>query len=144
MKPQILVVEDNPANSELLCDWLCGAGYDVFVAVDLAGAFSAVQLAQPHAVLLDVDLGGEDGLDFAQWMRQQPPLQHIPVIAVSAHAMMTEQTRMREAGCVVCISKPVDFQLLGETLDRFLSPVNAARCAERKGSGDANKSTRGG
>jgi CheY-like chemotaxis protein len=121
--PRILVVEDNAINRELLCDWLEAQDYAVLSAEDLGGAQRLLQGEQPDAVLLDVQLGSEDGLSLAGWMRQQPKLSGIPVIAVTAHAMVTEQQRFLQAGCNACISKPIDFKLLGRELDKWLAPL---------------------
>ncbi len=100
MKPRILVVEDNPLNRELLCEWLDAEGYEVVTAADLKTGFEAVE---------------------KEWLRQQPALRDIPVIAVTAHAMMTERERILQAGCNACVSKPVDFKLLREQLQRWLT-----------------------
>jgi two-component system, cell cycle response regulator DivK len=121
VKQSILVVEDNQLSRELLCDWLETEGYEVRFAEDLKTAFAAVQTHQPQAVLLDVQLGADDGLSLASWIRQQPMLRHIPVIAVTAHAMVTEQQRILQAGCNTCVSKPVDFKLLGDQLRVWLA-----------------------
>ncbi len=121
MKPRILVVEDNPLNRELLCEWLDAEGYEVVTAADLKTGFEAVEKEHPHVVLLDVQLGADDGLSLADWLRQQPALRDIPVIAVTAHAMMTERERILQAGCNACVSKPVDFKLLREQLQRWLT-----------------------
>lgn len=121
MKHCILVVEDNPLNRELLCDWLEAEGHEVLSAEDLQAAFRTLKHQQPDVVLLDVQLGDEDGLTLAAWMRQEPKLSPIPVIAVTAHAMVTEQKRFLKAGCNACISKPVDFKLLGAQLERWLN-----------------------
>src|SRR3989442_308738 len=104
MKPRILVVEDNPLNRELLCEWLDAEGYEVVTAADLKTGFEAVEKEHPHVVLLDVQLGADDGLSLAAWLRQQPALRDIPVIAVTAHAMMTERERILQAGCNACVS----------------------------------------
>lgn len=122
MNSRILVVEDNSPNAELLTEWLETEGYEVSSASDLDTAFHVVQQLRPHAVLLDVQLGGENGLSLATWMRQQPALRHIPVIAVTAHAMVNERDRILLAGCTAFIPKPVDFNLLRENLDRWLAP----------------------
>ncbi len=122
MKHRILVVEDNPLNRELLCDWLQLEGHEVVSVEDLGTAFRTLEDQQPDAVLLDVQLGDEDGLSLAAWMRKQPKLCHVPVIAVTAHAMVTEQQRFLQAGCNACVSKPVDFKLLAEQLERWLDP----------------------
>jgi CheY-like chemotaxis protein len=123
LTPRILVVEDNAINRELLCDWLEAQDYEVLSAEDLGGAQRLLQGEQTDAVLLDVQLGGEDGLSLAAWMRRQPGISGIPVIAVTAHAMVTEQQRFLQAGCNACISKPIDFRLLGRELDKWLAPL---------------------
>jgi CheY-like chemotaxis protein len=120
MKHRVLVVEDNPANSELLCDWLEAQGHQPFATENLEQAFAAFKRLLPDAVLLDVQLGAEDGLSLARWIRQQSHLCHLPILAVTAHAMVTDHERVIQAGCNACISKPVDFRLLRENLDRWL------------------------
>lgn len=122
MKYLILVVEDNPMNRELLCDWLEAEGHEVLSAEDLSSARCLLQERQPDAVLLDVQLGNEDGLSLAAWMRKQPELCHLPVIAVTAHAMVTEHQRFLQAGCNACVSKPINFKLLNAELQQWLAP----------------------
>jgi CheY-like chemotaxis protein len=130
MGQRILVVEDNLPNRELLCDWLEMEGFEVSSAEDLAGAMALVRDKSPHAILLDVQLGGEDGLSLASWIRQDPKFRSIPVIAVTAHAMITDQERVLRAGCNTCVSKPIDFKALdGQIrwwLAQDLSFANAA------------------
>lgn len=120
MKQCILVVEDNLANRELLCDWLEAEDFQVLRAENLEQGFAAFAIQPPHAVLLDVQLGSEDGLSLSKWIRREPRLRHIPVIAVTAHAMVTDQERVMQAGCNACISKPIDFKLLAAELERWL------------------------
>jgi CheY-like chemotaxis protein len=122
VKHRILVVEDNPPNRELLCDWLEAEGHEVLSAEALRAAFHALEQQSLDLVLLDVQLGNEDGLSLASWMRQQPKLSGIPVIALTAHAMVTEHERFLKAGCNACISKPVNLKLLSEQLERWLQP----------------------
>jgi CheY-like chemotaxis protein len=120
MSHRILVVEDNPANLELLVDWLESEGFQVQTATTLDEAFAAFKGTPPETVLLDVQLGTQDGLTFATWIRRDPKLRSIPVIAVTAHAMLTDYERVMRAGCSACISKPIEFQLLREQLNRWL------------------------
>jgi two-component system, cell cycle response regulator DivK len=87
LKHSILVVEDNQLNRELLCDWLEMEGYEVCLAADLKASYEVFAKRLPDAVLLDINLGGENGLDLVAWMRQKPELGEIPVIAVTAHAL---------------------------------------------------------
>ena len=127
MKHSILVVEDDQLSRELLCDWLDSEGYEVLSAKDLNSGLAAVQNRHPQVVLLDVQLGADDGLSLAAWIRQQPALCRTPVIAVTAHAMVREQERILKAGCNSFISKPVDFRLLRESLQRWLPAPEAKR-----------------
>ena len=121
MKHRILVVEDNSLNSELLRDWLEVEGYEVTVATDLNAAFAALRNQAPNAVLLDVQLGTEDGLSLASWMREQPVLSEVPVIAVTAQAMISDQQHIPESGCKCVVSKPVDFATLRHQLQLWLN-----------------------
>jgi two-component system cell cycle response regulator DivK len=120
MKQRILVVEDNQPNRELLCDWLEAEGFEAIAAENLEQAFAAFKSQPPDAVLLDVQLGSEDGLSLAAWIRKEPTSRSTPVIAVTAHAMVTDQERVMQAGCDACVSKPIDFKSLSEQLRRWL------------------------
>ncbi len=120
MKHCILVVEDNQLNRELLRDWLEVEGYDVWPAADLKSSYEVFSKRRPDVVLLDINLGKDDGLDLLAWMREKTETSEIPVIAVTAHALVAEQERILEAGCGACLSKPIDFRLLREELNRWL------------------------
>ena len=117
MKHCILVVEDNQLNRELLRDWLEVEGYEVWSAAGLKASYEVFAKLLPDAVLLDINLGAENGLDLVAWMRQKPETREIPVIAVTAHAMAAEQERILKSGCIACLSKPIDFQQLREHLN---------------------------
>jgi len=123
MKHRILVVEDNQANRELLCDWLEAEGFEVAYAETLEQSYAAFKVNVPRAVLLDVQLGREDGLVLAKWIRQHEAWRHIPIIAVTAHAMVTDHERVLQAGCDACIAKPVNFKSLSQQLELSLNPT---------------------
>ena len=120
MKARILIVEDNQPNRELLSDWLEAEGFEVLPAENMQQSFAALQNSEVDAVLLDVQLGADDGLTVATWMRNQPALRNVPIIAVTAHAMVTDHERVLNAGCNGCVSKPIDFSQLREQLNRWL------------------------
>jgi two-component system, cell cycle response regulator DivK len=105
---------------ELLGEWLDMEGYQVITAANLTTAKAAAQSGEPEIVLLDVKLGSEDGLQLALWMRDQSQLREIPIVAVTAHAMIAERDRILDSGCNGLVSKPVDFKLLQDHLDRWL------------------------
>ena len=121
MNQRVLVVEDNALNCELLRDWLEVEGYKVLIAENLSAAMAAVDSEQPNAVLLDIQLGSEDGLALMPWMHQRPSVRQIPVIAVTAHAMLTERERILDSGCKTIISKPIDFKLLRNQLRLWIN-----------------------
>jgi CheY-like chemotaxis protein len=121
MGHSLLIVEDNPLNRELLCDWLETEGFDVQAAENLHEAFAVFEKRPPDAVLLDVQLGVEDGLSLAAWIRDEPRFRSLPIIAVTAHAMVTDQYRVMQAGCNACVSKPIDFTVLKNHLTSVLS-----------------------
>jgi two-component system cell cycle response regulator DivK len=127
VKHRILVVEDNPLNCELICDWLETEGYEVLSVEDLSAAKRLIEDRPPDAVLLDVQLGDEDGLSLAAWMRTRPKFCSLPVIAVTAHALVTEQSRFLQAGCNACVSKPINFKVLHEELERWLQDAKASK-----------------
>jgi CheY-like chemotaxis protein len=127
VKYRILVVEDNPLNRELLCDWLETEGYEVSSVEDLRSAMRAMEDCPPDVVLLDMQLGDEDGLSLAAWIRKQAKLASIPVIAVTAHALVTEQSAFLQAGCNACVSKPINFKVLREELHCWLQHDNASK-----------------
>jgi CheY-like chemotaxis protein len=120
VKPRILIVEDNQPNRELLSDWLEVEGFEVLSAENLQQSFATLQSSEVDAVLLDVQLGADDGLAVATWVRNHPSLRNLPVIAVTAHAMVTDHERVIKAGCNACVSKPIDFRALREQLDRWI------------------------
>jgi two-component system cell cycle response regulator DivK len=127
LKHCILVVEDNQLNRELLFDWLEVEGYEVWSAADLKASYEVFSKRLPDAVLLDINLGAENGLDLLGWMRQKPETREIPVIAVTAHALVPEKERILQAGCRACLSKPIDFHLLRTELSRWLQDAKAPK-----------------
>ncbi len=120
MSYRILVVEDNLLNLELLCDWLETEGYIAVAAVNLREAFAVFARQPPDGVLLDVQLGVEDGLSLAKWIRSDANYCSLPIIAVTAHAMVVGKRRILQAGCNACISKPIDFGSLSRHLRAYL------------------------
>jgi two-component system, cell cycle response regulator DivK len=127
LKHNILVVEDNQLNRELLCDWLEMEGYEVWFAANLEASYEVLAKRLPDAVLLDINLGAENGLDLIAWMRQKPELGDIPVIAVTAHALATEQEHILQAGCRACLSKPINFERLREQLNHWVEDRTISR-----------------
>jgi CheY-like chemotaxis protein len=127
VKHCILVVEDNQLNRELLRDWLEVEGYEVWSAADLNASYEVFSKRLPDVVLLDINLGKDSGLDLLEWMRQKPETREIPVIAVTAHALVTEQQGILKAGCRACLSKPINFEKLREQLSHWVQDPSVSR-----------------
>lgn len=127
MKQRVLVVEDNDASRELFCDWLEAEGFEALAAENLEQGLAALQELSPAAVLLDVQLGEEDGLKLAEWVRNHSQRRGLLLIAVTAHAMVTDHERVMEAGCDACIPKPVDFRVLRKELEKRLRQASGQR-----------------
>ena len=119
-RPKILVVEDNALNMELVHDILSDSGYDVIEAEDGAAGLRLAREESPDLILMDVQLPGVDGLAVTRELRVDPRTRHIPVIAVTAHAMKGEQDRATAAGCAGFITKPLRMRELMETVARHL------------------------
>jgi len=127
LKHCILIVEDNQLNCELLRDWLEVEGYEVWSAADLKASYEVFSKRLPDVVLLDINLGKDSGLDLLAWMRQKPETREIPVIAVTAHALVAEQEGILQAGCRACLSKPINFEKLREQLYHWLQDPSVSR-----------------
>ncbi|HEX6348598.1 MAG TPA: response regulator [Candidatus Dormibacteraeota bacterium] len=114
----ILLVEDDPANMLLTRTVLEDAGHRILAAASLPDARELLELEHPDLVLTDVDVLGESGLELARDVREDPRLQDVPVVALTAHAMPGMADEVFGAGCVDYITKPVD-------IDQLLRRVNA-------------------
>ena len=127
---RILVVEDHEANVEILQRLLTRNRHEVFVAGTRDGAIEMIQTGEYDLVLMDITIPNTEGEteniygghEATQWIKSNPATQSIPVIATSAHAMPDDKKRCREAGCDDIVSKPYDFPVLIQTIDRWLNP----------------------
>jgi two-component system cell cycle response regulator DivK len=115
MTHRIVVVEDNELNQDMLRRRLQRAGFEVTVAPDGQSGLEAVIRVLPDLVLMDMSLPILDGWEATRRLKRDPVVQHIPVIALTAHAMPEDQGKALDAGCDGYHPKPIDFQsLLGK------------------------------
>jgi len=84
--PTVLVVDDEPSITDLICAELADAGLSVRGCTHAAEAFWFMQRAQPQVVILDVQMPGLDGIDLLQQLRADPQTAGLPVIFLTAHA----------------------------------------------------------
>jgi two-component system, cell cycle response regulator DivK len=123
MPSRILLVEDNEMNRDMLSRRLGRRGYAVALAVDGQEGLERVQADLPDLVLLDMDLPRVDGWEVARRLKASPSTSAIPIIALTAHAMVGDRDRALEAGCDDYDTKPVEFTRLLEKIETLLSRV---------------------
>ena len=114
----ILLVEDNEMNRDMLSRRLKRKGYEVVIAVDGKEGVSMAQSEAPDLILMDMSLPEIDGWEATRILKADAATQHIPVIALTAHAMSGDREKATEAGCDDYDTKPV-------TLNRLLEKIEA-------------------
>jgi CheY-like chemotaxis protein len=117
---KILYVEDNDDNIYLITRGLGRKGYDIIVAKDGEEGLAMARSEAPSLILMDLDLPVLNGWEATRRLKASPQTQHIPVIAVSAHAMASDRERALAAGCDDFFSKPVDLKGLVERIEALL------------------------
>ena len=119
--PRVLIVEDNEMNRDMLSRRLERKGYQVEIAVDgQAGIDMATALA-PDLILMDLSLPVIDGWEATRRLKAGSATKHIPVIALTAHAMQGDEQKALEAGCDDYDTKPVNFKRLLEKIEHFVT-----------------------
>lgn len=112
---KILLVEDNEMNRDMLSRRLARKGYEVVLAVDGPSGVAMAQSESPDLVLMDMSLPTVDGWEATRRLKAGASTQHIPVIALTAHAMSGDREKALEAGCDDYDTKPVELaRLLGK------------------------------
>ena len=117
---RILVVEDNPDNMILICDILISLNYQVVQAVDGEQGVAMAESERPDLILMDLSLPRLDGWHATRKIKANTTLTHIPIIALTAHALMGDRERALAAGCNDYLSKPINFRALANKLDAHL------------------------
>jgi len=110
--PRVLLVEDNEANRDMLSRRLARRGYEISIANDGRQGIAAAQAEQPDLILMDMNLPEIDGWEATRLLKSQSTTRHIPVIALTAHAMISDRQRALEAGCDDYDTKPVELSRL--------------------------------
>jgi two-component system cell cycle response regulator DivK len=113
--PKILLVEDNPMNSDMLSRRLQRKGFDVVVAADGEEGVRLAAELRPELILMDMSIPKLDGWEATRRIKSTPETRAIPVIALTAHAMASDRERAKQCGCDDYDVKPIDFaRLLGK------------------------------
>jgi CheY-like chemotaxis protein len=122
---KILYVEDNEDNLYMLTNRLYRAGYEVAIAEDGEEGVKASRSENPALIIMDLGLPVLDGWEAIRQIKSSPETKHIPIIALTAHAMSYDRAKAREAGCDDFETKPVDMPRLLEKIRLLLAEKSA-------------------
>jgi two-component system cell cycle response regulator DivK len=120
---KILVIEDQELNMDLLVQ-LLEDDYQVLTATDGQAGIELADRERPDLILIDLSLPVIDGWEVTRRLKANDRLKQIPIIALTAHAMVGDADRARAAGCDDYMTKPLDEDLLFAKLDQFLGDLS--------------------
>lgn len=123
---RILIIEDVPENMELMRYLLTAFGHEVLSATDGCSGLDAASKVQPELIVCDVHLPGIDGYELVRQVRALQALKTVPIVAVTALAMVGDRERGLAAGFDGYLYKPIDPETFVNDLQRYLSRSNQA------------------
>ncbi len=123
---RILIIEDNPTNMELMVYLLTAFGYTPLMAIDGANGVDTARETKPDLIICDIHLPKLDGYGVVDALKADPALRHIPVLAVTALAMVGDRERLLAAGFDGYIGKPIEPDTFVAELESFLARPGAA------------------
>jgi two-component system cell cycle response regulator DivK len=118
----VLIVEDNELNMKLFRDLLEVHGYRTIHTRDGLEVLDLARENKPDLILMDIQLPEISGLEVTKWLKNDPALKHIPVIAVTAFAMKGDEEKIRSGGCEDYLSKPISVSLFISKVQKYLEP----------------------
>jgi CheY-like chemotaxis protein len=118
--PTILLVEDNALNRDMLSRRLVRRGYAVVTANDGEQGHAMACSHDPDLILMDIGLPGMDGWQVTQLLKSNARTREIPIIALTAHALLTDRDRAREVGCDEYDTKPIELSRLLQKIETLL------------------------
>lgn len=127
MAARILIIEDNPANLELMTYLLRAYKYQVLSAADGEAGLAAAQQQLPDVVVCDLQLPKLDGFEVLKRLKAEPRTTAIPVVAVTAYAMVGDRERVLAAGFDGYLAKPIEPETFVSQIERFLKEKSGSR-----------------
>ncbi len=118
--PKILLVEDNEMNRDMLSRRLQRRGFEILVAGSGEQGLSLARQESPDLILMDITLPEMDGWEATRHLKASEDTRHIPIIALTARVLVSDQARAFEVGCDDYDTKPVDFARLTEKIGNLL------------------------
>lgn len=125
----VLLVEDNEDNRTIYTTILRHCGHEVAEAGTGEEGIRLARELRPAVILMDVAMPGIDGWEATRRLKADPITAHIPVIALTAHAMAEDRQRAVEAGCESYLAKPIEPRRVVEEVEKLLARVAAAAAA---------------
>jgi len=129
MPNNILLIEDNPTNLDLMSYLLRSFGYHPVAATDGEAGLAAVRQTSFQLVICDIHLPGIDGCEVARRIKADPDICHIPLIAVTALAMVGDRDKVLSAGFDGYIAKPIEPETFVAQLKSFMGKATASPLA---------------
>ena len=120
--PRVLIVEDNEMNRDMLSRRLQRRGFDTIVTVDGEEGLAAAFRDKPNLIIMDMGLPVLDGWEATRRLKSSEETRSIPIIALTADAMLGDRDKAFEAGVDDFDTKPVDFNRLLKKIDALLGP----------------------
>jgi CheY-like chemotaxis protein len=129
---RILIIDDNPESLELLAFILNAFHYEVLTARNGLEGMRCLETVQPDLIACDLHMPHMDGTQLAAQVRLSPDLKHIPLVAVTASAMVGDRDRILSLGFDGYISKPLNPETIVDELEAFLSPEKRSKEGPRR------------
>ena len=120
---RILIIEDNAANMQLMAYLLNAFGHTVLEAINGRTGLATALQDRPDMVLCDLQMPGMDGYDVARRFKHDPDLIDVPLVAVTAYAMVGDRDKVLAAGFDGYIPKPINPELFVSEVESFLPPT---------------------
>ncbi|MBF0467060.1 MAG: response regulator [Nitrospirae bacterium] len=120
---RLLLVEDNHINQQVAFEILTNAGFIVDIANNGLEALTAVESQKYNAVLMDIQMPHMDGIEATKKIREKISSEELPIIAMTAHVMKSEQDKCYAAGMNDHVSKPIDIKEICDALIKWVRPV---------------------
>ncbi len=131
MTAKILIVEDHPLHMRLMEMTLKDKGYILLRAIDGPEGLAIAERERPDLILMDIRLPRMSGFEVARRLRANPELRHIPIIALTAHAMASDRESVTNSGCDAYITKPIDTRELPRVICEILERKQEAHGGDK-------------
>jgi CheY-like chemotaxis protein len=123
---KILLIEDNELNRDMLSRRLQKRGYEIVMAVDGETGVAMAHSEAPGLILMDMSLPGIDGWEATRILKNSPATRHIPIMALTAHAMPSDRDKALAAGCDDFDTKPIELPRLLQKIAALLNQGSPA------------------